>query len=63
MGNLDRRRYALVGWLAWKLAKRRLLGGRHKRVGRGRKFLRLLGAIIVLTGVAALWAKRAGTES
>jgi hypothetical protein len=62
MGNLDRR-YALVGWLAWKLAKRRLLGGRQKRVGRGKKFLRWLGAIVVLAGVVALWAKRAGTES
>lgn len=62
MGNLDRR-YALVGWVAWKLAKRRLLGGLRQKVGRGRKFLRWLGAILVVAGLAALWAKRAGTQS
>jgi hypothetical protein len=62
MGNLDRR-YALVGWVAWKLAKRRLLGGSRQKVGRGRTFLRVLGAILVLAGLAALWAKRAGTQS
>ncbi len=62
MGNLDRR-YALVGWFVWKRAKRRLLGGKRKKVGRGRKFLRWLGAIVVVAGLAALWAKRAGTQS
>ena len=63
MGALDRR-YALVGWVAWTLAKRRLLSGagRDPEKTGCRRLLRWLAAVAVLAGFAALWAKRAGTE-
>ncbi len=60
MGALDRR-YAVLGWVVWRLAKRRL---RQKlrpdgAPPRGR-VVRAVAAVAVLAALAAVWAKRAG---
>jgi hypothetical protein len=57
MGTPDRR-YALLGWLAWTLAKRQLRRAPSERPPRRRRFLRAITAIAVLAALAALWAKR-----
>jgi len=52
------RRYALLGWFAWTLAKRQLRRAPSQRPPRRRRFLRVVTAIAVLAALAALWAKR-----
>jgi len=57
MGVSDRR-YALLGWFAWTLAKRQLRRAPSRRPPRRRRFFRAVTAIAVLAALAALWAKR-----
>ena len=55
------RRNALLGWVVWKLAKRRLrqrLGGDEAAPQR-RRVLRVATVVAVLATLAALWSKRA----
>jgi hypothetical protein len=53
------RRYAILGWLAWTLAKRQLRRAPSERPPRRRRFFRAVTAIAVLAALAAVWAKRA----
>jgi hypothetical protein len=59
------RRNALLGWMVWKLAKRRL----HQKLRPGgepvrrRSVLRGVAAVAVLAGLAAVWAKRSAHEN
>lgn len=62
MGSLDRR-YALLGWLAWTLAKRQLRRAPSERPPRRRRFLRAVTAIAVLAALAAVWAKRGNRDA
>ena len=64
MADVFSRRNALLGWLVWKLAKRRL---RQKlrpdgEPVRRRGALRGVAAVAVLAGLAAVWAKRSAHE-
>jgi hypothetical protein len=59
------RRYALLGWAVWKLARRRL---RRKLRPEGappgrRTLLRGVGAVAALAALAAVWSRRShGTD-
>jgi hypothetical protein len=58
------RRNALLGWLVWKLAKRRLRQ-RLRADGepaRRRRSLRGNAVVAVLAGLAAVWARRSAHE-
>jgi hypothetical protein len=60
MADVFSRRNALLGWLVWKLAKRRLkqkLRPDGEPVRR-RGALRGVAAVAVLAGLAAVWSKR-----
>jgi hypothetical protein len=64
MEDVFSRRNALLGWLVWKLAKRRL---RQKlrpegESARRRGALRGVAVVAVLAGLAAVWAKRSAHE-
>jgi hypothetical protein len=57
---MNSRRYALLGWAVWKLAKRRL---RQKLRAEGeaprrRRALRGVAAVAALAALAAVWSKR-----
>lgn len=52
----------MLGWLVWKLAKRRLrqkLNAEGEAPG-GRRVLRTVGAVAALAALAAAWSKRSG---
>jgi hypothetical protein len=56
------RRYALLGWAVWKLARRRL---RRKLAADGaaprrRALIRSVAAVAALATLAAVWSKRPG---
>ena len=58
------RRYALLGWVVWRMAQRRM---RKKLRGEGgaphrRRFLRGIVAIAALAAIARAAAKRAGGD-
>jgi hypothetical protein len=54
------RRYALLGWAVWKLAKRRLRKKLHAEgdVPRRATALRGVVAVAALAALAAVWSKR-----
>lgn len=57
------RRHALLGWVVWKLARRRL----RKKLSPdgtsgGRPLLRGVVAVAALAALAAVWAKRSGSR-
>jgi hypothetical protein len=56
------RRYALLGWAVWKLAKRRLRRKLHAdgEAPRRRTLFRGVAAVAVLAALATAWAKRGG---
>ncbi len=59
MTDVFSRRNALIGWVVWKVAKRRLLrrvrsDGRRRRIG-------LVAAVAALVVVAVAWARRSRT--
>ena len=60
MTDVLSRRYALLGWAVWRLAKRRL---RQKLrpddvAPRRRRMLRGVAAVAALAALAAVWSKR-----
>jgi hypothetical protein len=64
MADVFSRRNALLGWVVWNLAKRRL---RQKlrpdgAPTRRRGALRAVAAVAVLAGLAAVWAKRSAND-
>jgi hypothetical protein len=64
MADIFSRRNAMLGWLVWKLAKRRL---RQKLRPEGeptrrRSALRGVAVVAVLAGLAAVWGKRSAHE-
>ena len=60
MTDVLSRRYALLGWAVWRLAKRRLR--KQLRAGEEalprRRLLRGVVAVAALAALAAVWAKR-----
>ena len=60
MTDVLSRRYALLGWAVWRLAKRRLR--KKLRVDDEspprRRMLRGVAAVAALAALAAVWAKR-----
>jgi hypothetical protein len=64
MADVFSRRHAMLGWLVWNLAKRRLrrkLRPEGEQVRR-RGALRGVVVVAVLAGLAAVWAKRSGHD-
>jgi hypothetical protein len=62
MADMHSRRNALVGWLVWTLAKRKLLGARvpeppPEHTWR-RRILRTVTAVAVLALIGFVWARR-----
>ncbi len=62
MADVFSRRNALLGWLVWSLAKRRLRRRLHAEgaAPRRRRVLRAASAVAVLAALAAVWARRPG---
>jgi hypothetical protein len=60
MADVVSRRYALLGWAVWKLAKRRLKQKLRPEgeAPRRRKALRGVAAVAALAALAAVWSKR-----
>jgi hypothetical protein len=54
------RRYALLGWAVWRLARRRLRKKLHAddELPRRRVLLRGVAAVAALAALAAVWSKR-----
>ena len=54
------RRYALLGWVVWRLAKRRLRAKLRPddKAPRRRRMLRGVVAVAALAALAAVWSKR-----
>jgi hypothetical protein len=61
MADVFSRRNALVGWVVWSVAKRRLRARvRGEKGAPRRRVLRAATAVAVLAALAAVWAKRRG---
>ena len=65
MSNSDTRKYAMLGWFVWTLAKRRLRRSSRSEDAaprRRRPLLRIVLAVAVLGALAAVWAKRSAGD-
>jgi hypothetical protein len=58
VGDALSRRYALLGWLVWKLARRRLRRKLRDGAPARGTLLRGVGAVAVLAALAAVWSRR-----
>lgn len=60
MPDVLSRRYALLGWAVWRLAKRRLRQKLHAEdeAPRRRRLMRSVAAVAALAALAAVWSKR-----
>jgi hypothetical protein len=58
------RRNAFLGWVVWKLAKRRLRQrlGSEEGAQRRQRVFRIVTVVGVLATLAALWSKRSSAE-